>query len=532
MNTRSSAKQKIVCTCEDIQATEVLIACNVCATKFHRCAIGLKSDWTRSTSATILIKNYVCRACIKQLITLNDFNVSLGELFDGFQNQLNKMIKENEISTSNMVKECKDNYSMLTSEIDDKSSKIEDLIKTNESLIAKNNLNILEYDKINDKITDLEKTVQETIQDTFVSLRLGLKKRDDEMMDEFKLLNQCKENTQNIQLDDLSIEIIGDMIDKKLVNIMKNLTIKNTDLNDSDVFDLNITNNDQINKSLLQEMRDIDPRIDNMTKKQINKNGNSKKLHFVRMNENEKENDDRSKLGLQTTNDQNMDNNFYINETTNDPYNKKNVQNSHNNNAHINKNNKNQNKNNEEKKVDNAKKHSEKKQVTFKNDNNRKRNVNANNINVNRGRKQFFNADDFELIEKETHFELNGVSKKAIPHRRKDESTKKIPITKKSTYELLYLTKTPTYMNEGELSNYLHSVLNIREHSCHLVVPFNKKRSELKYLNFKIRVLSTDVDLLLRKDSWPYGVFVRKWRTGYERKNNESPPFKPNFRRH
>ena len=91
-------------------------------------------------------------------------------------------------------------------------------------------------------------------------------------------------------------------------------------------------------------------------------------------------------------------------------------------------------------------------------------------------------------------------------------------------------------MNEGSLSGYIKNELKIKDYSCHLVVPYNMKRSELKYLNFKVRALKSDVDLLLRKDSWPDKIKSRMWKTGYERRkfgynDNESPKYKPNFRR-
>lgn len=115
--------------------------------------------------------------------------------------------------------------------------------------------------------------------------------------------------------------------------------------------------------------------------------------------------------------------------------------------------------------------------------------------------------------------------------KRIDKSNTKSPQRSlNATYELIYVTKTPNDLNEGDLSRYLKNDLKITDHSCHLVVPFNKRRSELRYLNFKVRVLSSDVDYLLQKNMWPLGVEVRKWKTGYER-CNEVPPFKQDFHR-
>lgn len=117
----------------------------------------------------------------------------------------------------------------------------------------------------------------------------------------------------------------------------------------------------------------------------------------------------------------------------------------------------------------------------------------------------------------------NNSKSKPFPSRNSEE---------KPNYELIYVTKTYPDLNEGELSRYLRNELKIMDHSCHLVVPFNKRRCDLKYLNFKVRVLSSDVDYLMRKDNWPTGVVVRKWMSGYEkRKDSNIPPFKPNFYR-
>lgn len=150
---------------------------------------------------------------------------------------------------------------------------------------------------------------------------------------------------------------------------------------------------------------------------------------------------------------------------------------------------------------------------------------------------EIFETDaDFKLVfdkkrkklTKEVHFaDING---KTDSNKSKSVSSRNLE--KKPKYELIYVTKTCPDLNEGELSWYLRNELKIVDHSCHLVVPFNKRRCELKYLNFKVRVLSSDVDYLMRKDNWPPGVVVRKWMSGYERrKDGDIPPFKPNFYR-
>lgn len=144
--------------------------------------------------------------------------------------------------------------------------------------------------------------------------------------------------------------------------------------------------------------------------------------------------------------------------------------------------------------------------------------------------------DDFQLVTNKKH--KKGLSKRVHFDKQVDQNEARPALTKnktinKSNHELIYVTNTPTYMNEGEMSRYISKILKIKDHTCHLVVPFNKMRSELQYLNFKVRVLSSDAPLLMRKDSWPHGVVPRKWKTGYERSNGfNSPPFRPNFRHH
>lgn len=151
--------------------------------------------------------------------------------------------------------------------------------------------------------------------------------------------------------------------------------------------------------------------------------------------------------------------------------------------------------------------------------------------------------ENVELIETDAGFNLVINKKKQMTKKVYfDDKVKKNIIKtnlpknrndmKDPIYDLIYITKTPTYMNEGVLSRFIKTEFKIKDHSCHLVVPFNKTRSELKYLNFKVRVLRSDVDLLLRKENWPHGVVPRKWVTGFEkRKGENNPPLKPDFRR-
>lgn len=155
-----------------------------------------------------------------------------------------------------------------------------------------------------------------------------------------------------------------------------------------------------------------------------------------------------------------------------------------------------------------------------------------------------------QLTENENSFELiyprkkNGKQKQFMASnkndgRRKQGSTSKVEssnISSKGEYDLVYITNVPTWMNEGTLSGYIKNELNIRDFSCHLIVPFNMRRSELRYLNFKIRALKTDVDLLLRKENWPDNVRPRLWKIGHKKRmidqdSRESGPYKPNFRR-
>lgn len=176
-----------------------------------------------------------------------------------------------------------------------------------------------------------------------------------------------------------------------------------------------------------------------------------------------------------------------------------------------------------------------------------KRNSSSQSISVSKNKKEK-NAE-YDLIETDAGFQLaigkknknkkvkfveNLNNDRKNPRQDKMESKDKKRINReKNKYELIYVTRTPNYMNEGELSRYLVNELRIKEHSCHLVVPYNKRRCDLNYLNFKIRVLSTDVDTLMNSDSWPFGVVVKRWKTGADRqRTGKMSEFRPNFYHH
>lgn len=140
------------------------------------------------------------------------------------------------------------------------------------------------------------------------------------------------------------------------------------------------------------------------------------------------------------------------------------------------------------------------------------------------------NDNNFILVEKKKKKAKNSVKSVkfvknpvnfAKRNNARDDTTKK--------FDLVYITNTTTNLNEGELARYIHEELNVDNHSCHLVVPYNKRRSELKYLNFKVRVPHSKVDILLDPRSWPKGVRPKKWLTGSERNRDSDKQFKENF---
>lgn len=79
--------------------------------------------------------------------------------------------------------------------------------------------------------------------------------------------------------------------------------------------------------------------------------------------------------------------------------------------------------------------------------------------------------------------------------------------------EIFYVRNVTTEANEATIINYVNRHFNIMDIRCREVVPYNMRRSDLKFKNFKLNVPRKDAQKIADNRNWPNGVSIRRWST-------------------
>lgn len=100
------------------------------------------------------------------------------------------------------------------------------------------------------------------------------------------------------------------------------------------------------------------------------------------------------------------------------------------------------------------------------------------------------------------------------------------PSMQRGKRKILYLTNAHHETNEAQIMRYVKDEFNVQDVSCNAVVPWNRRRSELEFVNFKITVPESSVHDMLNQTRWPREVRIREWSIGSQRS-----PSSEDFRR-
>lgn len=465
---------RLICNCGAADKNSPIILCNGCHRIHHCCALGLKRDWSQSSSAKTLSFNFICNNCVQLFCGENSLIKKYEKVLnDGIKELLNK----NEEVTS-AIKECKTNYGSMSDEIDRKSSVIEDMVKKFDARLkvaptAQCSHPVFNFDEIiqhmDNKLSAFESRILQQLNEKYDGKTDVSKLNDSDVfcsgfgIGADERLNRIEESLTNLQnffekmdvFEERKINTtnLSDEMSMTRMPLVQNLTDSITD-----TVDLTTVKNYSTTPQPSTSKPSADPcgyvpeeTIDLITQSTSNKKSSSTNLSFA---------DVVRSPAIPSTSKTNNNSN----------------------------------------KV--------KKNVRFET----KKNSN------------------WKLKDCGKRYELEYIGKKRQNHSntRQFQPPSNLNHEKRS---LLYITNTPTSMNEGEILYYLKNNFQITDATCHLVVPYNKKRSELKYLNFKISVSNTAAKMLCGKNSWPNGVRCRKWLTGSERSkglinvnNHNSPP--------
>lgn len=77
--------------------------------------------------------------------------------------------------------------------------------------------------------------------------------------------------------------------------------------------------------------------------------------------------------------------------------------------------------------------------------------------------------------------------------------------------KVLYLTNVSCETNEAQIVRYIKDKFNVHDLTCNVVVPWNKRRCDLNFINFKICVPENCAQDLLNQSAWPRNVRIRNW---------------------
>lgn len=79
--------------------------------------------------------------------------------------------------------------------------------------------------------------------------------------------------------------------------------------------------------------------------------------------------------------------------------------------------------------------------------------------------------------------------------------------------KMLFISNVNTETNEADIVTHIKEKFNVHDVTCNVVIPWNKRRCDLRYLNFKLVVPDEHYKKLLNQSKWPNKVIVREWST-------------------
>ena len=490
---------KIICDCGSADQKSPAIGCNNCGNYYHCCTLGLKRDWIQSTSAKTLAQHYICTNCIELFCGKNAIVKRYEKTVEEAMKDILDKSNQLELIIANSIKDSNNNYLSLADEIDKKSILLDEVIKRLDVRLKANAqssyvpTDFRDIGEIVDEklslfesklMTKLSEVFDEKLKNANADLNLTILKRKlDTLEDRLALSVSFSNRNFNSQEDNLLEKAISEedinasFVQPALFNYNWQLQASTlhqellaaTESLDDPSRDDDQDKNDETTAVLEQTTVTVDSPVLKMTKKKNKKKKNTQKQGTV----------NKAEVIPSTSTSSNT----------------------------------------------NVKS----KSVTF-------------DLKKTKGKKEkkdeistsdSSSTHDSRVITSETLKKaLDEVlpmyltmNKRNHPYQGNSRMTEKgiQPSSRNKTFaevvktttqrQLIYLKHVSPQYNESDIIKYIKRQFNFTDFTCHKVVPYHMKGSELNYVNFKLCVPYMQASKMLDAANWPWGTQLRPWKT-------------------